>query len=115
MARREELLRDEAEHWAAFEAALDAVPADRVERPGVNAEGWAVRDMMWHVAFWCSEAGRALADIAEGRPERASVSFGESRPASHRASTRPARIVAKEPIQSAAICAPPSPPSTRIG
>src|SRR5262245_24732151 len=76
MARREELLRDEAERWAAFEAALDAVPSDRLERPGINAEGWAVRDMMWHVAFWCSEAVRALTDIAEGRPERASESYG---------------------------------------
>ena len=75
MARREELLRDEAERWAAFEAELDGVPVDRLERPGVNAEGWAVRDMMWHVAFWCSEAVRALTDIAEGRPERASGSY----------------------------------------
>jgi len=76
MARREELLREEAERWASLEAALDGVPADRLELPGVNAEGWTVRDMMWHVAFWCSEAARALTDIAEGRPERASVSYG---------------------------------------
>jgi len=69
-------LRDEAERWAAFESALDAVPADRLERAGLNAEGWAVRDMMWHVAFWCSEATRALTDIAEGRPERASEAYG---------------------------------------
>ena len=76
MARREELLREEAERWASLEAALDGVPADRLELPGVNAEGWAVRDMMWHVAFWCSEAARALTDIAEGRPERASAFYG---------------------------------------
>ena len=76
MARREELLREEAESWAAFEATLDAVSMDRLERPGVNAEGWAVRDMMWHVAFWCSEAVRALTDIAEGRSERGSESYG---------------------------------------
>jgi hypothetical protein len=48
MGRREELLRVEAERWAAFEAALDAVPADQLDAPGLNAEGWAVRDMMWH-------------------------------------------------------------------
>jgi len=71
MGRREELLRVEAEHWAAFEAVLDGVPPDRLETPGLNAEGWAVRDMMWHVAFWCSDAARALTDIAEGRFERA--------------------------------------------
>jgi Mycothiol maleylpyruvate isomerase N-terminal domain len=71
MGRREELLRAEAERWAAFEAVLDAVPAARLETPGLNAEGWAVRDMMWHVAFWCSDAARALTDIAEGRFDRA--------------------------------------------
>jgi Mycothiol maleylpyruvate isomerase N-terminal domain len=71
MGRREELLRAEAERWAEFEAVLDAVPADRLETPGLNAEGWAVRDLMWHVAFWCSDAARALTDIAEGRSERA--------------------------------------------
>jgi hypothetical protein len=71
MGRREELLRAEAECWAVFEAALDAVPTDRLETPGVNAEGWAVRDLMWHVAFWCSDAARALTDIAKGRSERA--------------------------------------------
>jgi mycothiol maleylpyruvate isomerase-like protein len=71
MGRREELLRAEAERWAAFEAGLDAVPADRLETPGLNAEGWAVRDMMWHVAIWCSDAARALTDIAEGRFDRA--------------------------------------------
>ena len=71
MGRREELLRAEAERWAEFEAALDPVPAQRLETPGLNAEGWTVRDMMWHVAFWCSDAARALTDIAEGRFDRA--------------------------------------------
>lgn len=47
------------------------MPADRLEAAGLNAEGWAVRDMMWHVAFWCSDAARALSDIAEGRFDRA--------------------------------------------
>jgi hypothetical protein len=67
MARREELLRAEAEGWDAFVALADAVPAALVERPGLNAEGWAARDVMWHVAFWCAEAGRVLSAIAQGR------------------------------------------------
>lgn len=50
--------------------------ADRLEMPGVNAEGWAVRDLMWHVAFWCAEAERALTDIADGRSDRASEAYG---------------------------------------
>ena len=76
MGRREELLRAEAERWAEFVAALDGVPADRLDAPGLNAEGWAVRDVMWHVAFWCSDAARALTDIAEGRFDRAREPYG---------------------------------------
>ena len=70
MARREELLRAEAESWEAFIALADAVPPDLVDLPGLNAEGWAVRDVMWHVAFWCADAARALGEIAEGRFDR---------------------------------------------
>ena len=70
MGRREELLRAEAEGWEAFVALTDAVPPDASSRPGLNAEGWAVRDAMWHVAFWCADAARALSAIAEGRFDR---------------------------------------------
>src|SRR6185503_7470172 len=70
MARREELLRAEAEGWETFVALLDAVPPDRLELPGLNAEGWTVRDVMWHVAFWCADAARALREIAEGTFDR---------------------------------------------
>ena len=78
MARREELLRAEAEGWEAFVALLDAVPPDRLEPPGLNAEGWAVRDVMWHVAFWCADAARALREIAEGRFDRVSEPYEET-------------------------------------
>src|SRR5215204_109822 len=67
MARREELLRSEAEGWEAFVTLADAVTPDLVELRGLNAAGWAVRDVMWHVAFWCADAARALCAIAEGR------------------------------------------------
>src|SRR4030095_3293441 len=70
MARREELLRAEAEGWEAFVALADTMPPDLVGLPGLNAEGWAVRDVMWHVAFWCADAARALGEIAEGRADR---------------------------------------------
>ena len=78
MARREELLRAEAEGWEAFVALVDAVPPDLVELPGLNAEGWAVRDVMWHVAFWCADAARALGEIAEGRFDRVREPYGDA-------------------------------------
>jgi hypothetical protein len=78
MARREELLRAEAEGWEAFVALADAVPPDLVDLPGLNAEGWAVRDVMWHVAFWCADAARALGEIAEGRFDRVREPYGDT-------------------------------------
>jgi hypothetical protein len=77
VARREELLRAEAESWEAFVALADEVPPALVERPGLNAEGWAVRDLMWHVAFWCADAARALSAIAEGRFDRVREPYGD--------------------------------------
>jgi Mycothiol maleylpyruvate isomerase N-terminal domain len=78
MARREELLRAEAEGWEAFVALADAVPPDLVDLPGLNAEGWAVRDVMWHVAFWCADAARALGEIAEGRFDRVREPYADA-------------------------------------
>jgi Mycothiol maleylpyruvate isomerase N-terminal domain len=66
VGRREELLRAEAEGWEELIAVLDAAAPDLVERPGLNAEGWAVRDVMWHLAFWCSDAARALGEMGHG-------------------------------------------------
>jgi len=76
MGRREELLRAEAEGWEELIAALDATAPELLERRGVNAEGWAVRDVMWHLAFWCSDAARALHEIVEGRFDRAHEPYG---------------------------------------
>jgi len=78
MARREELLRAEAEGWEACVALADAVPPDLVDLPGLNAEGWAVRDVMWHVAFWCADAARALGEIAEGRFDRVREPYADA-------------------------------------
>jgi len=66
VGRREELLRAEAEGWEELIALLDATAPELLERPGVNAEGWAVRDVMWHLAFWCSDAARALGEMGQG-------------------------------------------------
>ncbi len=78
MARREELLRSEAEGWEAFVALADAVAPDLVELPSLNSEGWAVRDAMWHVAFWCADAARALGAIAEARFDRVREPYADT-------------------------------------
>src|SRR5438093_8606040 len=50
---REGMLQREAEAWAAFEAAIARVPADRREADGV-VPGWSVKDLVWHCAYWAS-------------------------------------------------------------
>jgi len=76
VGRCEELLRAEAEGWEELIAVLDAAAPELLELPGVNAEGLAVLDVMWHLAFWCGDAARALNDIAEGRFDRAHEPYG---------------------------------------
>jgi mycothiol maleylpyruvate isomerase-like protein len=78
VTRRDELLRAEAEGWEAFITLADAVSPALVERPGMNAEGWAVRDVMWHLAFWCADAARALSAIAESRFDRVREPYGDA-------------------------------------
>jgi Mycothiol maleylpyruvate isomerase N-terminal domain len=78
MGRREELLRAEAEGWEELITVLDATAPELLGLPGVNAEGWAVRDVMWHLAFWCSNAARALHEIAEGRFDRLREPHGDA-------------------------------------
>ena len=49
----------EAEGWAVFETAVDAVPRERRSEPSLP-EGWSVKDLLWHVAHWWDEAADAL-------------------------------------------------------
>ena len=37
-----------------------------------------MRDVMWHVAFWCSDAARALREIAEGKFDRVREPYGDA-------------------------------------
>ena len=79
MARREELLRAEAEGWQELEEIVASLPPERLVRLGLNAEGWAVRDLMAHIAFWCEDAARALSEIAAGTFDRSAEPEGDER------------------------------------
>jgi len=50
----EELTAREAAAWAAFEATIAVVPRDRREEPAL-ADGWSVKDALWHVAYWWAD------------------------------------------------------------
>jgi Mycothiol maleylpyruvate isomerase N-terminal domain len=68
MSARDDLTTREAEAWAAFYRMIEAVPVERREEP-VLSDGWSVKDVLWHIAFWWSDLPGALERIRTGAPE----------------------------------------------
>jgi hypothetical protein len=65
MTSPQEFLEREAAAWAAFEAQVDRVPAEDRERPGV-VEGWSVKDVVWHCAYWAAFSADAIEAAGDG-------------------------------------------------
>lgn len=61
----EDLLAREAEAFAAFEEVVAAVPADRREEPSLP-DGWSVKDVLWHVAFWWRDGEQSFRAMRAG-------------------------------------------------
>jgi hypothetical protein len=72
MGNRDDLARKEADAWAAFGRMVDAVPRERRGEPLLD-EGWSVKDLVWHVAYWWSDATRCLSEMAAGMYEDVAV------------------------------------------
>ncbi len=62
---RDELLRREAEAWAALLGAAERVPADLRTVAGV-VPGWSVCDLVFHSGKWAELAGSHLEEMAAG-------------------------------------------------
>ena len=60
-----ELLRHEAEAWAAFLAQAHRVPAERWADPDV-VPGWSVHDLVWHCGRWTEYAAELMDEITAG-------------------------------------------------
>jgi DinB superfamily len=56
---REELTRAEAEAWETFERWIDAVPADRRDRPDLE-DAWSLKDVLAHIAYWWDDLADSL-------------------------------------------------------
>jgi hypothetical protein len=56
---REELTRAETEAWDALERMIDAVPAERRERPELDA-AWSLKDVLAHIGYWWDDLAEAL-------------------------------------------------------
>ena len=59
---RAEQAKLEADAWAAFEAALEAIPRTRWEDDGV-LPGWSVKELLWHMAGWLQKCARRLEEM----------------------------------------------------
>jgi hypothetical protein len=62
----DELTRREERAWLELRSAVDRLPPERRERPGVNVEGWTVKDVLWHVAHWWDHLTGLLGEIRDG-------------------------------------------------
>jgi hypothetical protein len=66
MDRREELMDLERARWGEFRALVERIPPDRMNEPSLNADGWSVKDLLWHIRCWDGEIGDQLERIRLG-------------------------------------------------
>lgn len=60
--------RELVEAWQALASAVDSFSDVELEQAGV-VEGWSVKDLLGHIAFWAQEAARNLGLIAAGKAD----------------------------------------------
>ena len=78
--------------WRALLQALDDLPEDRLEEPGVNGE-WSIKNLLGHTAFWDERALTKIDRTLAGLPDDES-DFQALNEADHAA--RLGRTVAEE-------------------
>jgi hypothetical protein len=66
MMDKDEITRKEAVGWTELRVQVDRLTPAQRESPEVNADGWAVRDVLWHIAHWWTDLARMLDEMAEG-------------------------------------------------
>jgi hypothetical protein len=66
MVDRQEMVREEDRAWAEVQDLVGRLTPEQVDRPGLNVEGWSVKDLLWHLACWAAESGLQLERIAAG-------------------------------------------------
>ena len=54
--------------WQELASAADSFSEAEMEQAGV-IEGWSVKDLLGHIAFWADKAAADLQTVAGGRPE----------------------------------------------
>jgi uncharacterized protein (TIGR03083 family) len=62
------------EQWQSLKALVDSLSAEELQEPGV-VEGWSVKDLLGHMAFWANKAAGDLALARNGRADEIEVPF----------------------------------------
>jgi len=63
---KDTLTAREDETWTAFRAAVDRLTREELERRGANADGWSMKDVLWHIAHWWSDLAGMLEEVIAG-------------------------------------------------
>lgn len=66
MTDKQTLTEREGEAWAELRRLVDGLPRERLEEPTVTADGWTVKDVLWHIAHWWDHLAELLDAMREG-------------------------------------------------
>jgi len=56
----------EAAAWAEFHAEVDRLTPEQRERPDANADGWSMKDVLWHIAHWWNDLAGMVEEVVAG-------------------------------------------------
>jgi hypothetical protein len=69
MDRRKKLCSQEEAGWNELHGLLDLLSPQELESAILNPDGWAPRDVMFHIGAWQAEAGRQIERMIAGTYE----------------------------------------------
>jgi hypothetical protein len=59
-------MRREEAGWVELNALLHGLSAAQLTAPGLMADGWSIKDVMWHIAAWSADAAGQLERMRAG-------------------------------------------------
>jgi hypothetical protein len=59
-------MRREEAGWVQLNALVHGLSAEQLTTAGKSADGWSIKDVMWHIAAWSAEAASQLERMRAG-------------------------------------------------
>jgi len=59
-------MRREEAGWVELNALLHGLSAEQLTTPRTGADGWSIKDVMWHIAAWSADAASHLERMRAG-------------------------------------------------